>query len=73
MRNLKKQKMIQFAASALAVGLVLGSAWGISSQINQNLQAYALTLATIIVVLFTRWHPLYFIGIGGALGVLGLI
>ena len=68
-----KKKSIQYAAAALAIGLVLSSAWQIAIQINQSAAAYALTLATIGFTLFTRWHPLYLIAIGGALGVLGFI
>jgi chromate transporter len=73
LRNLITKQTIQFAASALAVGLVLGSAWDISQQINHSLAAFALTLLAIVVVVLTRWHPLYLIAIGGALGLLGLI
>jgi chromate transporter len=68
-----KKKTIQYAAAALAIGLVLASAWEISLQINHGLAAYTLTIATIGFTLFTRWHPLYFIAIGGILGALGLI
>jgi chromate transporter len=68
-----KKKSIQYAAAALAIGLVLSSAWQISIQINHSAAAYVLTLATIGFTLFTRWHPLYLIVIGGALGVLGFI
>ena len=67
------KKTIQFAAAALAIGLVLASAWEIALQINQSLAAYLLTIGTIIITFFTRWHPLYLIAIGGALGVLGFI
>jgi chromate transporter len=73
MRDIQKQKMIQAAASALAVGLVLSAAWGIALQINGSTAAYLLTLGTIAITVFTRWHPLYLIAIGGALGILGLI
>ena len=73
MQDKKKQQMIQFAASALAVGLVLSSAWQISLQINQSSAAYLLTLGTIATTLFTRWHPLYLIAIGALLGILGFI
>jgi len=73
MQDKKKQQMIQFAASALAVGLVLSSAWQISLQINQSFAAYLLTLGTIATTLFTRWHPLYLIAIGALLGILGFI
>ncbi len=68
-----KKKSIQYAAAALAIGLVLSSAWEIALQINHGVAAYMLTIATIGFTLFTRWHPLYFIAIGGAFGALGLI
>jgi chromate transporter len=73
MKNPLTKKTIQYAAAALAIGLVLASAWEISLQINQSLAAYLLTIGTIIITFFTRWHPLYLIAIGGALGVFGFI
>ncbi len=73
MKNPLTKKTIQYAAAALAIGLVLASAWEISLQINQSLAAYLLTIGTIAITFFTRWHPLYLIAIGGALGVLGFI
>ena len=73
MRDIQKQKMIQAAAGALAVGLVLSAAWGIALQINTGTAAYLLTIGTIAITLFTRWHPLYLIAIGGVLGALGFI
>jgi chromate transporter len=68
-----KKKSIQYAAAALAIGLVLSSAWEIALQINHGVAAYLMTIATIGLTLFTRWHPLYLIAIGGVLGVLGFI
>lgn len=68
-----KKKVIQYAAAALAIGLVLSSAWEIAIQINHGVAAYILTIFTIGFTLFTRWHPLYLIVIGGALGLLGFI
>lgn len=73
MRDKQKQQMIQFAASALAVGLILASAWQISLQINHSAMAYILTIGTIAITFLTRWHPLYLIAIGALLGILGLI
>jgi chromate transporter len=73
MQDKQKQRMIQFAAGALAVGLVLSSAWQIALQINQSMAAYLLTIGTIAIIFFTRWHPLYLIAIGATLGVLGFI
>lgn len=73
MQDKQKQQMIQFAASALAVGLILASALQISIQINHSMMAYVLTIGTIVVTFCTRWHPLYLIAIGALLGILGLI
>jgi len=73
MKNPLSKKTIQYAAAALAIGLVLSSAFEIALQINHSLAASILTLGTIAITLLTRWHPLYLIAIGGALGVLGFI
>ena len=72
-QNKQRQKMIQYAAGALSVGLVLTAAWQISMQMNQSLAAYILTIGTIIVTFFTRWHPLYLVAAGAACGLIGLI
>jgi chromate transporter len=73
MKNPLTKKTIQYSAAALAIGLVLASAWEIALQINQSRAAYLLTIGTIAITFFTRWHPLYLIAIGGVLGVLGFI
>ena len=73
MQDKDKQKSIQFAAGALAVGLVLSASWQIALQINQSTAAYLLTIGTIAITFFTRWHPLYLIAIGALLGVMGFI
>ena len=73
MQQPRKQKAIQFAASALAVGLVLASAWQIAFQINQGYVAYTLTIGTILISVLTRWHPLYLIALGAALGIMGMV
>ena len=72
-KNPVSKQMIQYSAAALAIGLVLSSAWEISLQINHGLTAHLLTLGTIAITCFTRWHPLYLIVIGGAFGALGFI
>lgn len=73
LKNLQWKRTIEYAASALAVGLVLASAWQIAIQINANWSAYALTLFSIVFVLLTKHHPLYLIGLGALLGFFGLI
>jgi len=73
MQDLRVQRTIQFAASSLAVGLVLSSSWELALQIDQSTAAYALTALAVALTLFTRWHPLYLIALGGLVGVLGFI
>lgn len=73
MSDQQKKKTIQYAAAALAIGLVLSSAWQIALQINHSITAYGLTLATIGLTVFTRWHPLYLIALGAVLGLFGII
>ena len=73
MKNPLSKKTIQYSAAALAIGLVLSSAFEIALQINHSMAAYVLTIGTIAITLLTHWHPLYLIAIGGALGVLGFI
>jgi chromate transporter len=73
MADERKKKAIQYAAAALAIGLVLSAAWQIALQINLSYAAYGLTILTIGLTVFTRWHPLYLIALGAALGIMGLI
>ncbi|AKD25932.1 Chromate transport protein ChrA [Polynucleobacter duraquae] len=73
MKDVQKKKSIQYAAAALAIGLVLSSAWQIALQINHSYAAYVLTIVTIGVTVLTRWHPLYLIALGAALGMIGVI
>jgi len=68
-----KKQTIQYAAAALAIGLIFSSVWHIALQINHGVATYALTIITIGLTVFTRWHPLYWIAIGAALGAFGLL
>ena len=73
MKNVQHQQAIQYAAAALAIGLVLASAWQISWQINHGMIAYVITLGTIAIMLLTPWHPLWLILIGALCGLFGII
>ena len=73
MADAKKQQVVRFAASAIAVGLVLSSAWQICTQINHGVATYLMTILTIGTAYFTRWHPLYLIAVGATIGLMGLI
>ncbi|MDZ4056578.1 MAG: chromate transporter [Polynucleobacter sp.] len=73
MRHERRKQTIQYSAAALAVGLILASAWQIALQINASWVAYGLTLSAAMVASLTRWHPLYLILIGALLGLLGWV
>jgi chromate transporter len=73
LKHLQWKKTIEYSASALAVGLVLASAWQIAIRINGSWVAYALTLFSILFVMVSKRHPLYLIGLGALLGFFGFI
>ncbi|AWW44851.1 chromate transporter [Polynucleobacter paneuropaeus] len=73
MQDPMRKKTVHYAAATLAIGLVLSSAIEISLQINHGTMAFLLSGITIAIVLLTRWHPLYLIGLGALLGACGLI
>ena len=73
LQHIRWKKTIEYSAGALAVGLVLASAWQIAERINGNSTAYALTVFSIIFVLVSRKHPLYLIGLGALFGLLGFV
>jgi chromate transporter len=64
---------VQLGVTPLAVGLVLSSGWLISLSANENWRAFALTGATVLIVLSGRVHPLWLIGAGALLGLAGVV
>jgi len=73
-QDLEKKQTIQYAAAALAVGLVLTSSWELARSFNSHWTATLLTIFAIIVtVLFKKIHPLYLIALGAIIGGAGFI
>jgi chromate transporter len=52
---------------------MLGAAYLITRAADETAAAYALTAFTAAVVLTTSVHPLWLIGLGAALGLLGVV
>jgi chromate transporter len=69
----EKKKIIQYAAAALAIGLVLTSSWKLSVGFNNHWTAILLTIAVIVITQTSKIHPLYLIVLGALLGGAGLI
>lgn len=66
------QRAISIGVAPLAVGLVFSGATLIAQSAGLGLIGWGLLLATVAANLATKWHPLYFIALGAALGSLGL-
>lgn len=64
---------IQQGLAPLTVGLVLASGFILARTVDERLPAMLLTLASVMVVVGTRLHPLWVLAAGAALGALGLV
>lgn len=67
------QKAVSLGVAPLAVGLVFSGATLIAQSAGLGLAAWGLLAATVVANLKTKLHPLWFIGAGALLGLLGLV
>ncbi len=67
------QKAISLGVAPLAVGLIFSGATLIAQAAGFGWPAYALVGATLFASLRSKLHPLWFIGVGAALGLAGLV
>ena len=67
------QQAISLGVAPLAVGLVFSGATLIAQAAGLGWTDFLLVAATVAVNLRTRLHPLWFIGVGAAAGLLGLV
>ena len=66
------QQAISLGVAPLAVGLVFSGAALIAQAADLGWVAWGLVAGTAVANLKTKWHPLWFIGFGALLGLLGL-
>jgi len=64
---------IRRGLAPITIGLMLASGWVLARSVDHNGWGAALTLGTVVLVLCTRWHPLWLIGLGALAGIAGLI
>jgi chromate transporter len=57
----------------LTVGLILASGYILARAADQGWAGYAVTAATVALVLTTKLHPLWLLGAAAAFGCLGLV
>ena len=67
------RRAIQRGLLPITVGLTLAGGYLVARGANETWAAYALTIATIGVVMRTGIHPLWMIAIGGGLGWMGWV
>ncbi len=67
------QKAISLGVAPLAVGLIFSGATLIAQSAGLGIAAWGLLAATMLANLKTKLHPLWLIGAGAVLGVLGLL
>ena len=67
------QKAVSLGVAPLAVGLVFSGATLIARSAGLGWAAWLLVGVTVVANLRTKLHPLWFIGVGAALGLLGLV
>ena len=72
-REARWRIVIQRALAPLTVGLMFGSGYVLSRAADHTWLAYAVTLATAGVMLWTRLHPLAALALAAVLGATGLI
>jgi chromate transporter len=72
-RDAPLRAAIQRGLAPVTVGLVLASGYVLARAADETLAAYAVTLATALIALATRVHPLWFLGVAAALGAVGVV
>lgn len=65
--------IVQGGLAPLTVGLILASGYVLTRAADHSAWAYAMTGVTALMVLTTRIHPLWLLGIAGLLGYAGLV
>jgi chromate transporter len=65
--------IIQSGLVPISVGLVTGSAFVLANVAVTNWAAAIITIATAAITYFTRWNPLWLIGVAAIAGGAGLV
>ncbi|MBS0321626.1 MAG: chromate transporter [Proteobacteria bacterium] len=64
---------IQNGLVPVTVGLIVASGYVLTVNTDHGVPAYVVTLLSLAVLVFTRVHPLWVLGAGGIVGMLGLL
>jgi chromate transporter len=72
-REARWRAVVQLGVAPLTVGLMLSSGYLLTRSADDSIAAYALTAATVAVLMGTRVNPLWLIAAGALIGLTGLV
>lgn len=72
-RDARWQATLRAALAPVTVGLILAGGYVLTVNADHTWVAYAITAATVVIVVATEIHPLWLLGIAGAIGLTGLV
>jgi chromate transporter len=64
---------IRRGLTPITIGLVFASGWILMTAVNDDWRGYALTAATVLLVMRTSLNPLWLLGGGAALGIFNVV
>lgn len=73
MRTARWRTIVQAGLAPVTIGLTIASGYILTSAADQSWTAYAVTGATVLVLLRTELNPLWLLGAAGLLGALGAV
>ena len=66
-------RAIRTGLSPLTIGFVFSSGWVLVQAVNHDWRGWLLTAVTVVLVLRTRFDPLWLMGAGAVAGIVGLV
>ena len=67
------RRIVEAGLAPVTVGLTLATGWLLARGASTSWLGYAITVATIVLVMFTRLNPLWLFAIAGVLGLAGMV
>jgi chromate transporter len=65
--------VVQDGLAPVTIGLILASGYVLTREADHTAAAYGVTALTAVLVMKTRIHPLWLLGVAGVLGAAGLV
>jgi chromate transporter len=71
--NAPLSRALSRGLTPIALGLYLASALILARSVNHDSRGYLLTVLAVVVVVRTRWNPLWLLAVGALAGMAGLV